>query len=469
MHALSAAPRRIACLPGACALLLAAWAAPSHAVTGAAYAYAWARSNGDTTYVVPVNDTGQLIRVLGTDYRQSVHVPEVEAVDLPGGYDPSQRAPGAYGASHPQLAAIGADFGALFASGEPRGFRFKPDDDPTGSGPDDGWFVVTHYQTVCDGRALRFRAVAWSGRDGNDGQTSTSRADDDKALTPIAAGAVLASLPRGQASDLVGRYGRALTPRQLQQEIEQGSVGPLRIDFAALLPGVARPIAIPDFLALAQVLDVEHHFGGKGAGTRLHYVNFLADGDSRVTQVISDTPMHQQIVIDDCLMINAIGQDVPYGDDRKGIEHLAPELEDAVLTTVFSHALPGHGISAASSCALRTDDSGRRFDGACLDAAGNPVPASLDATACTNALDIVNDNGVLRCSGEKIPRPAGSYLEACSNVQWDGATLRAGCGPRDWRVVSTLDYAGQCRAGSTVSFDWSAARLRCDSPAISGR
>jgi len=105
-----------------------------------------------------------------------------------------------------------------------------------------------------------------------------------------------------------------------------------------------------------------------------------------------------------------------------------------------AEALPAGGYR--QSC------NGSQLDGdvlrsACKDRSGNFHPTELrDVSQCVG--DIMNDNGVLRCS-RGTPPPRGSYAATCEQAVVDGQTLRANCRNRSGQLVrAALPNFVQC-------------------------
>lgn len=452
-----------------CATLCALLAMPAHAVTGARILVDNNPTTGGSTYMASVNDTGQEITVLGTDYVSMHDDPDVAIRSIPPDSGPSRGQETDYTRSHPLYKAAGLGFDQMFPNGVSGGYRYGLECSRVGYSTichvAPGAKAVTHYRTTCNGKPLQFKVTAWSGRDpGAIGGTMAMLGTT--LLSGPALGLLASAYELGGEAYIFTHFSGPMSAARMEEIAAASAWLPNPANSAARAAAVrAGPFVA--FLALVAYFELAPSFNPHGAlYSDDSYIDFSADGASRVTSTYADSEIEQHLVIDDCLEIKAIAQDVPYLS--KSQPRLVPDVNDALVTTVFRRKLPD--ISANRSCSLRVDDSATRFSGSCTNEQGESVPVFLDASGCTNAADIENRNGVLACVGERIPKPAGNYLRACDSIKWDGSRLAASCGTPENRRRLSLDYAAQCRPNSSVSYEstgmgsFTRSSLRCDFP-----
>ncbi len=442
---------------------------PAQAVTGARLAVDGNPTTGSTTYMASVNDTDNRIDHMGTTYSSMLADPDVAIGSIPPRSSPSKGQVTAYTRSHPMYTAMGLGFERSFPNGVSGGYRYKLQCSRVGFSNichvAPGARAVTHYRTTCNGKPVQFKATAWSGKD-----------PGELTATLVSMGATLASpvwlTGLNMAYEFAGGWYMASTLGQAGAVRMRDMVAMAERSWwlpnpenGAMRGAIARAGPVAAFLAFTAYYEIASAVNPKGAlYAEVSYINFDAEGDSRVTATLEDNSVSQHIVIDNCLELTSIAQDLPYMKAKGESERLVPDVNDALVTTVFRRKLPR--ISASKTCLLSVDDSGQRFSGTCKNAQGVSVETSIDRSNCPNSTDVINDNGTLRCVGARIPQPQGSYLKSCRTRDWNGSTLRASCGVFDAPRFPVLDYAGACQPGSTVSFDASSNKLRCDSPRV---
>lgn len=452
----------IRCTSGTLCLLLAL---PAHAVTAARIVVDGNPTTGNTTYTASVNDTDLPIEYLGTDYTNMQAQPDLAIGDIPAHYSPPNGADTPYNAEHANYAGLGLGFDQALPTGVSGGYRYPLQCSQVGFATichvAPGSRAVSHYQTTCNGRPVRFRATASYAMQRGEILKEVVAAVGAQTIPVTTMATLLRSMSEADAAYLTSKYGTIVTREEIMREVAAGAIEQPGRYLNEVLPRVGAASAFGALLVFTAYYELASRFAPYGAiDAEVSTLTFSAEGGSQVTKILEDSPLGQEIEIDNCLRIHSRPQDAPYLSQES--TRLVPDVNDALVTTVFSRVVPA--ISAAQTCDLRVNDAETHFDGMCLNAQGQAVAAQLDASGCKNAADIVNVDGVLQCQGEKVPRPGGSYLRACRQITWDGRELRAMCGPFDYPGFPRLNYAAACQAASTVSYESSSKQLRCDSP-----
>ncbi len=447
-------------------LLCASQMLSAQAVTASRLVVDGRASGGNTTYMAMVNDTGHELTVTGTDYTGMVNAPDLAPASIPANYSPSRGQETPYTRAHPLYKAIGLGFDRTFPELKSGGYRYGVQCGSLASlpfcqAPADSR-AVTHYATTCNGKPLRFKVTAWTGNEPGEAIPKTLAALGVTVAAPIVFQGLVGAYELGSELFISYKYSSESMGWQKVVEVSSKSNWLANPENTAIRAAAVRASRYLGMLGFAVYYQVKSQLSTMGVlGAQMSYVNVSADGDSRVTRVISDTPLEQHLVIDDCLEINAIAQDLPYARSDSDVR-LVPDTNDALVTVVFRRRLPE--ISAARSCLLEVDDSGTRYTGTCPDSEGRSKDVVLDARGCGNAADIVNADGALQCVGEKVAQPVGSYLKACRVLAWDGRSLRTSCGGTYDRRSASIDYARACIPGSALRYDEAAGQLRCESP-----
>lgn len=446
-----------------CGTLCLLLALPAHALTAARIVVDGNPGADRTTYMASVNDTDRPIQHYGTEYRNMLPQADLPIGHIPPHYTLPNGADTPYNAEHVGYKGLGLGFDQAFPSGVSGGYRYRLSCSRVGFANichiAPGSLAVTHYRTTCNGRPLSFRVSAGYGMERGEIIREAVGAVAAQTVPTTTAATIGQAMAQADAQYITGKYGLNFTTWDLWQEVQAGRIRPPGQFMSEVLPRVGAASAFGALLLFTASYELASRFAPYGAiDAEMSYIHFDAEGDSQVTQTLEDSALGQEIVIDDCLRIHARVQDAPYLSEAS--TSLVPDRDDALVTTVFSRVVPA--VSAAQSCDLRVSDDEKHFSGMCQNLQHQMVATQLDASSCVNAADIANADGVLQCQGEKIPRPAGSYLRACRQVAWNGSELRASCGAFDALAFPRLDYAGACRAGSTVSYDPGARQLRCD-------
>ncbi len=448
-----------------CAMLGALLACPAGAVTGARVIVDDIATHGNTTYIASVNDTDQEIVHLGTDYADMHDDPDIRIRSIPAHYSPSRGMETDYTAAHPALKAAGLGFDHSFPNGVSGGYRYQIRCSQAGRASlchiARDAHALTHYRTTCNGKPLSFTVSATWGKDPGALLSGSIAALGTTLVGPL----LLDMLPWAYqlaCTWWIGTFHPEATTLAQIEALAQQNWWLSNPANTAARAALMRAGPLVGALAFVTYFEIESSLAPHGAlFSEDSYVNVAAEGSSQLTAKLVDSPIEQHVIIDDCLEVDAIAQDVPYVH-REDAPRLVPDANDALISMVYRRKLPA--ISAAQSCALRVDDSLHHFDGYCTTTAHQMIPASLDASDCANATDIVNDNGVLRCVGERIARPRGSYLDWCRTIRWNGSVLGATCGPFDFPGFPSLDYGTRCAPDSTVSYSFDSRSLRCDRP-----
>jgi len=324
-----------------------------------------------TTYMYLANGLSDPVKYLGTSYNFAmIHDGDksLPPLEIPAGY----MSPTGNGSAPDIYKKLGMNF-------QPHSFSYYLRTQKTGRINMSNAGQTDVFSTMCNGKEVKFSTQLWNkwqqGAIGGVMKPTTGGAVGGTAALGAITGGILfaqgATVTGGSFALLVGAGAGA-----------GGVIG------AAVGAGVAAL----GFGIASSILTAKSNYGAFRA--RVAQLNVSPEGDSKITQTISDTRLENSVVLDNCLKVTVTDIDAPLpGAERTNIIPSNYKKDAAVLLSV-SHLLP-KGLYQ-DSCIAATKD-GVNIEATCKTNAGEYAKAiSFDSSICKGQ-DIINVNGTLQC------------------------------------------------------------------------